>query len=577
MHDYSSNFCQKLSVVGRFLVLVSCWLSIVLSFASPIVCAQATLDERKAARREFQSLELITSRFGGWIFMPGLPPRIVWRDAEAARQFGLDPGFSVRWFDAELREADRPDTPGRWLSWLEGTAPNGTPFRRSFTLYALPNLGEQSYAPDFSVEFPNFPGDDAPAAWREHQIEFRREARDFLFRGLADHEKGAILVAGIAESQELGRPKRFVEWASTINDDFHLALKLKLLGLSEKVRTLAPPRMRVEPAPIIREGTAAEAGVPESAKAVIDAFCREWCEASGEPFVVLVAKRGVVITHTAFSNERKNKKIDLDYRCWTASITKTITALMFSQFADQGLIPYEVQLGEVFSDYPEEPFVPTFGQLLNHTSGLSGHTEWGGMRNPHLENIVLNGIDVNEPGSKLEYCGQGFELAAKAMEIVTAKTAIRIFHDHLFEPLGFGDVVMGNASSDGEFTALELAILGQWMANRGSYGDWEFIREETFDRMLPRKLNVPGANVEQGYGLHRVRHRRPEANPNSLDPADLLFSDSTFGHGSFSGCILVVDPAQQLVIAQARRKFDGADNDYYARFFQVIAKAIEME
>ena len=29
---------------------------------------------------------------------------------------------------------------------------------------------------------------------------------------------------------------------------------------------------------------------------------------------------------------------------------------------------------------------------------------------------------------------------------------------------------------------MELGLLAQWMANRGSYGPWEFIRLETFQR-----------------------------------------------------------------------------------------------
>ena len=32
---------------------------------------------------------------------------------------------------------------------------------------------------------------------------------------------------------------------------------------------------------------------------------------------------------------------------------------------------------------------------------------------------------------------------------------------------------------------MELGILGQWIANRGSYGPWEFIAPPTFDQLLP--------------------------------------------------------------------------------------------
>jgi CubicO group peptidase (beta-lactamase class C family) len=540
--------------------------------------AQSLIESQRALRKDFQSLELITSRQGSWIFPLASPPKIVWRDAEAAKEFGLAPGFAIRWFDSNLEEAKLPNKGGRWIALLEGTAPNKTPFRRAFTLYALPpNLDNSKvFIPDLTVHLPNFPGTDAPAAWKEHQVEFDRSAKDLLVKSLLDHEQGAILVAGIAESPMLGRPKQFPEWTAAMNAQHHLDLKLKLMGVDVSQKPLKPPQKILNPAPVLRPGSAEESGVPEHAKSTIDTFCQEWAEATKEPFVTLVAKNGVIITHASFGTDAGGKAIDVDYRCWVASITKTITAITFSQFVDQGLIELDWSLDQVFPDYPANAsYVPTFRQLLDHTSGLSGHGEWGGMFNPQLENIVLNGIDVNEPGKKHEYCGLGFELAAKAMEIKTGKCAARIYHEYLFAPLGLQDIVMGNASSDGEFTAMELAVIGQWLANRGSYGEYQFISPETFEKFRPKATNEPTVAGEHGLGLHLIRHRRPGATTNSVEPSDLLFSNNTFGHGSFSGYVLVVDPDQQLVIVQARKQFGQLDNEYWTRFFQVVADAIK--
>jgi CubicO group peptidase (beta-lactamase class C family) len=546
---------------------------------------QSSIEVQRALRKDFQSLELFTSRQGSWIFPLALPPKVVWRDAEAAGKFGLAPGFVVRWFDSNLEEAKLPNQGGRWIALIEGTAPNNSPFRRALTFYALPPQLDSSniFIPDLTVHLPNFPGTEAPAAWKEHQAEFDRSSKDFLVKSLMDDERGAILVAGIAESPELGRPKQFPEWTEAMNAQHHLNLKLKLMGVDAPQKPLNAPRKNPNPAPMIRPGSAEECGVPEHAKSVIDTFCEKWAEATQEPFVTMVAKNGVIITHAAFGTDSSGHLIDLDYRCWVASITKTITAVTFSQLVDQGLIELDWTLDRVFPDYPANAsYVPTFRQLLNHTSGLSGHGEWGGMFNPHLENIVLNGIDVNEPGKKHEYCGLGFELAAKAMEIKTGKCAARIYHEHLFAPLGLQDIIMGNASSDGEFTAMELAVIGQLLANRGSYGEYQFISPETFQEMRPKTTSEPtvaGEHVagEHGLGLHRIRHRRLGTPTNPAEPSDLLFSKNTFGHGSFSGCILVVDPDQQLVIVQARKQFHQRDNEYWTRFFQVVADAINTD
>lgn len=529
-------------------------------------------------RQQFQNQELIAAKPGAWIFKPEETPRVAWRDANEVRRLGFDGRLRVRWFDAKLNENTAPNGPGRWLAWIEGTAPNGTPLRRAMTFFGLPKDFLSGFAPDLTVAFPRFPGPNAPASLREHQAELTRMMGDLVLHALLESDKAAILMAGLAESKPLGRPARFVESAAVLNDDYHLALKLKVQGLQQRVRALQPPRRRDAPATILRKGTLHEAGMKADAKSRIDAVCRAWAKNAGEPFVALVARRGVIVTHEAFGQDKGGKPVTRDYRCWVASITKTVTALLFSRFVDQGLVALDDPLSAVFPDFPKnDPHVPTFRQCLNHTSGLSGHGDFGGMRNPHLENIVLNAIDVNQPGARYAYSGLGFELAAKAMEILAGKSAVRIYDEHLFRPLGFGDVTIGNASSDGEFTAMELGILAQWVANRGSYGTLEFISPQTFDKLMPEPVRVAdrGYTDDEGMGIHWVRHLKAGAPPGSKRPEDLLFSPRTLGHGSFSGCVFVVDPDQQLVITQVRKQSGQRSAEWSAKFFQTIAAAIQ--
>jgi CubicO group peptidase (beta-lactamase class C family) len=565
------------STIGKWSLfiaaLIGCWIA----GGSAATLSGFQVDEiLRQRRQQFQAQEIIPSRFGGWVFQEGTPtPRLIWRDVDEVRRLGCDAALRVRWFDGDLTEAAEPNHAGRWMAWVDGQAPNGTPLRRAFTFYVFPQKIDDGQLPDLTVAFPNFPGKNPLPAWVEHRAEIEQAAEQSLTRGFIDSEQAAVLIAGLAEAKPLGRAARFIESAGILNDDCHLALKLKVLGLQDKVRPLAPPRVRSNLATVIRAGTPEQAGVPATAKAAIDSFCREWNEATGEPFVILVAKNGVIVTHEAFGVDANGQPINRDYRCWIASLTKTVTGLMFSRFVDQHLIDLDDRLSRAFPDYPrDDPQVPTFRQCLNHTAGLAGHGDFGGMRNPNLENIVLNGIDVNEPGKAHAYSGMGYELAAKAMELVAGQSAARLYHEHLFEPLGFGDVTLGNASSDGHFTAYEMAVLGQWMANRGSYGELEFISPATFERLLPEPLHVSGAFEEYGVGIHWIRHRRPGAAADSRDPADLLFSPRTIGHGSFSGCILNVDLEQQLVIVQVRAKFADADNAWWARYFQTIAQAI---
>jgi CubicO group peptidase (beta-lactamase class C family) len=551
-----------------------------LAQAQPAPKTQQEAKRIQEQRQQFQIQELIAAKPGAWLFKPGETPRVVWRDTDEVRRLGFDGPLRVRWFDAKFNESAAPTGPGRWLAWIEGTAPNGTPLRRAMTFFGLPKDFLSGFAPDLTVAFPHFPGPNAPASWREHQAELTRSTGDLVLHALLESDKAAVLMAGLAESKPLGRPARFVESAAVLNDDYHLALKLKVQGLQQRVRPLQPPRQRATPATVLRKGSFHEAGMKSDAKSKIDAVCRAWAKDTGEPFVTLVARRGVIVTHEAFGRNKGGKPIARDYRCWVASITKTVTALLFSRFVDQGLVALDDPLSAVFPDFPKnDPHVPTFRQCFNHTSGLSGHGDHGGMRNPHLENLVLNAIDVNQPGARYAYCGLGFELAAKAMEILAGKSAVRIYDEGLFRPLGFGDVTIGNASSDGEFTAMELGILAQWVANRGSYGPLEFISPQTFDKLMPEPVRVAdrGYADDEGMGIHWVRHLKAGAPRGSKRPEDLLFSPRTLGHGSFSGCVFVVDPEQQLIITQVRKQSGPRSAEWSAKFFQTIAAAMKNE
>jgi CubicO group peptidase (beta-lactamase class C family) len=532
------------------------------------------------ARHQFQAQELIPASANMWIFNPGDPPRIVWRDVEQVAQLGFQDKLRVRWFNARLEEVAVPPEPGRWAAWIESTAPNGLPLRRAMTFYARPRNFLLYFAPELNVSLPYCPGPITSEVWHEHSAEICRLSAVLLPRAINDSEAGATLLAGLAESKPLGRPARYVDSVDVLNEDFHLALKLKLQGMSQHVRPLRPPRRRAVPAAALHEGELVDAGVNAEAKARIDAVCRAWAEDSGEPFVTFVARHGVIVTHEAFGNDKSGKPISLEYRCWVGSITKSVTALLFGQFLDQQLIDLDESLATVFPDYPKnDPHVPTFRQCLNHTSGLSGHGDFGGVRNPHLENVILNAIDVNEPNTRYSYSGNGYELAAKAMEFVAGKSFMRLYDDHLFRPLNFGDVPMGNASSDGQFTAMELAVLAQLVANRGSYGDLEFISPRTFDRLLPEPLHVAdrGSVRDEGIGMHWIRRLKRDAPPDSKSAEDQLFSSRTVGHGSLSGCIFFIDLDRQIVVTQARRQTGPRHGEWSNRLFQTIADLVESD
>jgi CubicO group peptidase (beta-lactamase class C family) len=423
---------------------------------------------------------------------------------------------------------------------------------------------------------PEFGGPVASDVWQERKKEIRAISETLLLRALNDSEEGAILVAGLAESKPLGRDARFIDSVTVLNDDFQLALKIKLEDLQNQVRPLQPPRRRAQPARVLHQPSAAEAKAWLHANARIDELCRQWAAASEEPFVTLVARQGVIITHQGFGVV-SNKPVSVDYRCWVGSITKSVTALLFGQFLDQGLLDLDASLATVLPHYEQlASHAPTFRQCFNHTSGLVGHGDFGGVRNPNLENIILNGLDVNKPNAAYAYSGMGYDLAGKAMEIVAGKCAMRLYEEALFRPLRLGDIRIDDASGGGHFTAIELGVLGQMISNRGSYGDLEFMSSATLEQMLPKPLSTtkPSTVVDEGIGLHWIRRLKPNAPPGSTHKADQLFSVHTVGHGSLSGCIFIIDLDHELVIAQVRRRPGPRYAEWSGRFFEAVAEEV---
>jgi hypothetical protein len=107
-----------------------------------------------------------------------------------------------------------------------------------------------------------------------------------------------------------------------LNSDVHLALKLKVQGLQDRVRPLQPPHRRATEAAVLQHGAPFEAGMHPDSKANIDAVCRDWAEDTGEPFVVLVARHGVIVTHAAFGNDSVGEPNDRSYKRITTALDR---------------------------------------------------------------------------------------------------------------------------------------------------------------------------------------------------------------------------------------------------------------
>lgn len=529
--------------------------------------------------RAFMREDIITTaNWQGYVFWSGWlgPPSFEWRHADRVKMLVGRIPLKARWFNASLEEVKSPDKPGRYMVLLEGRMSDGTPVKRAFTTYCdpPPGIGLENTA-KVAMPYPGKPFDEK--AWAEIQSRAAQDADRILRDALIKTEDGAKLIAALYEAKPTGSTATATESAEVLADDYQLALKLKLAGLTDKVRPLSPPKKLAKPAPVLHQGTPAEAGIKPDAKEKIDAVCRKWAEDSGEPFTTLVARHGVIVTHEAFGSKPDGTPVDLDYRTDVMSITKAVSGLMFARFLDQGYVKLDDPIGRVVPGFPlEGEKALTYRQLFTHTSGLEGHGEYGGIHNPYLDNVILNGLKGINPGRTHVYNGMGYDLAGKAMEYMTGKSIVRLFHEDLFRPLGINDVRLDDLAYGANLTSWELGILAQTMANRGSYGDKEIISAKTFEMLLPVNLSkyYPGINVDWGIGLVWMPEHRPGAPVTSLDPKDLIFGPHTVGHGSASSCILRVDLDHDLIVVQVRKTAGPKYGEYATQFFQTIADSI---
>jgi len=529
--------------------------------------AEIKLEENK---REFQrqSLTVTDSTWPQYVFWPGAEPRIIWRDADRVRELVGDIPLTIRWFDSALNEVKALEKPGRHAAYIEGKMKDGTPVRRAMTFYIVPP--DLDIWRNWSLDVPYFGKPIDPQAWGDRAQLTGERAADLYRDALFHTEDGAIELAGLCEAKPLGHTATFTESPQVVNDDYQLALKLKLTGLADKVRPLDPPKKLGSPAKVLHEGTPTEAEMKADAKEKIDAVCRQWAEDSGEPFTILVARHGVIVTQEAFGKKPDGAPVGLDYRTDVASITKTVTGMLFSRFLDQGYVKLDDPIGNRVPGFPTKgDDALTYRNLFTHTCSLEGHGEWGGIHNPYLDNVVLNGLEYIHPGRMLVYNGMGYDLAGKAMEYMTGKSIVRLFHQDLLRPMGIDDVRIDDCAFGGHFTARELAILGQWLANHGSYGDKQFVSDVTFKRLLPEPLSkyYPGLEPEWGIGLTWFRETKPGSK-------DLIFGDHVIGHGSASACILRVDLDHDLVITQIRRTAGEKYGEYSEKFFTAIADSM---
>ncbi|MGQ9698063.1 MAG: serine hydrolase [Armatimonadota bacterium] len=474
--------------------------------------------------------------------------------------------IKTTFYDSDYNVVTSAEKPGRYGAVVEIIPEEGRPIKRFLTLFRAPGpAGELDwFIHDVraSVSVPNSLG-ISPGALARHSRALSAMVKRRLFDGLYRDPTTASLFAGAYESEPEGPPLSPAEDALAADRQWWVGLKRKLYGTEREFPQplVCPKPIDGPPAPVLREGTAEEAGMKPDAAEKIDAVCRAWAADSDQGFAVCVARNGVVFLHKAYG-QRDGRPMQVTDKSWMASITKLLSATLMMMLVDQGLADL---------DDPVDKFLPPFRgikvktpltirHLYTHTNGLWDH--WGDDLHD-FEELIASYYPYLKVGQQHSYNGAGYALAGKIIEAVTGEAIPLFYKRHLLDPLGCAHTDVADTSGGAYSVPMDIAKVGQMLLNRGAYGNMRFFSEATFRKMLPERLTKvlgPDAQIEWGIGCTWFTGEG--------------LGEGTFGHGAASSATLRIDPTNNLVVVMTRNIAGTNFDKYHRQFMSTIAEGL---
>jgi len=472
--------------------------------------------------------------------------------------------LKTTYYDKDYHIVTVAEAPGRYGAVTEITIESGRTYRRFRTLFRTPEAIGGSWE-DLKIDLmlPKQLGilPEAVAAHRDELTAFvKRQIGDSFGR----HDDGARLLAGLHETKATDPKGSFYSSPRQRDRQWWVGLKRKLYGWDQRWPDpfVCPRPIEGAAAPVVREGTAADAGMKPDAAAQIDAVLTQWAKDTDEAFAVCIVRHGVIVLHKAYGT-RGGRPMTLTDKSWMASTTKMISGACMMMLVDQGLIDLDDRADKYLPPLRgcEGNRPLTIRHLYTHTNGMDWH--WGAEANDMEERIAAL-IPHYEVGVRYAYNGTGLELACKILEAVTGESLPNFYRNHLLGPLGCENIDIPNASSGAMSVPLDMAKIGQMLLNRGVYGKMQFMSEETFEKMLPQKLTkVLGPDTDQVYGIGTTWY------PNEG------LGDGTFAHGAASSATTRIDPVNDLVIIMTRNSAGRNFAKYHRRFIDAVVAGMD--
>jgi CubicO group peptidase (beta-lactamase class C family) len=298
--------------------------------------------------------------------------------------------------------------------------------------------------------------------------------------------------------------------------------------------------------------------------------------------VVLTALRGDILAHEAVGDAvrygpgavelpaalRVPAATDTIYDL--ASLTKLFTTVLALRLVDHGELDLARPVSWYLPAFSGKPQA-TVAMLLTHTAGLPGDMDLKPLpdRDSRIA-AVLAAPPLSAPGTRFRYSDLGFITLGVLVERLAGARLDDLVAAQITGPLGMRDtgfapltaawtrvaateympwtgrgVVRGQVHDEAAWTlggvaghaglfgtALDVAILGQMLANGGEYAGVRLLRERTVTRMLANWNGALGSAGAHGLGVALDQPQYMGA----------LAGPQTFGHTGFTGTSLVVEP-----------------------------------
>ena len=511
-------------------------------------------DINKQRIRAFMAEEIECDRY---VFKPGEFPEFRWKnEIMVENELGIFP-LNVTYYNSDFQKVTTADEPGRYGAVIEGITPNGFGIKRFVTLFCS-NVEFDDYSKNVPIKINNLKefGIDN-YKWNLYKNNEERYSFGNLKYFPQYNADAAVFLAGLNDLEI----DDIISDSPRVRDrQWWITLKGKLEGKTILQNPLSAPKITInDTSPLLKDSIQLSSIYDKEKIKKINSLCHDWAENGGVPNVTLVVHKGKIIFYDAFGSDENGKPIDKNSKMWMASITKLLTGVLMMQFVEQGLISLDAPVSEYL---PELKGIAndklTLRHLFNHTSGLEFAGEWASDWNVALENQIAQVLPLVDIGKLFAYHRVGYALAGKTIERIAGKAVPYLFQEYIFSPLGMSTAYSDNTYGGLYCSSIDLAKFGQLLLNKGTYNGYKLFSQQTFEKMLPKKLMIGdrswgiGTSTMEGNGL----------------------SEKAFGHGAASGTVFIIDPKNDLIIISARNNPGKSHDEFESALIKLCTSLV---